>query len=329
MNRLRLIYLCALYGAIYFTANWLHPTMVSAQEVPTTLAIVPAIIERRVDPGHSGSFKISLYNKGSQSQPVKVYAQTFSTKGSEGQLTFGDAGNAAFAAGSWMQPEVDSLVVAPNDHQDVIIRYDVPIGAEPGGHYASIMFEQVLPTSDSPASRVQMAARLAGLVLMTVNGDIIEAGQLLGATPGSDCSAVVCGFKAPGYVDHGPVPFTFTFNNTGNIHVKPKGSITIKQFGRTVATLPVDDKIVLPHSQRTFTTTWTKRLLIGPYVADLHLNYGTKNYALNASTSFWAIPWQLILIAVLLLLAMAVVILMRKYHQVQRLVQEKQVRLRK
>jgi hypothetical protein len=210
-------------------------------------------------------------------------------------------------------------VLPPEGQQTVTATIAVPLNAEPGGHYASVLFEQMVQDVPSQRSHVSVAARLASLLFLTVSGNVVEAGQILGATPGSPCSAVVCGFKAPKFVDHGPVPFSFIFNNTGNVHVRPKGTITISHDGKQVAVLPIDDRAVLPTSQRLFETKWDQVVLAGKYTAKLHLVYGSKNYTLDATTTFWAFPWQVVLgVALVILLGMGV-FLSRKYFHVQRL----------
>jgi hypothetical protein len=156
-------------------------------------------------------------------------------------------------------------------------------------------------------------------LFLTVDGDVVEAGQILGATPGSQCSAVVCGFKVPEFVDKGPIPFSFIFNNTGNVHVRPKGTITIEHGGKTVATLPIEDRAVLPNSQRLFKATWDQVVLTGKYTAKLHLVYGSNNYTIDMQSTFWAFPWQIALGLVAVLLIIMGIFLSRKYYSVKRL----------
>src|SRR5690606_2559111 len=191
----------------------------------------------------------------------------------------------------------------PNGEQAVEVMVNVPDNAEPGGHYGSILFEQIIPQPTSGKnSEVQVATRMVSLVYFTVSGDIIEAGQVLGATDGDNSTAVVCGLSVAKFFDHGPVPFEFLFTNTGNVHVRPKGTITIRQFGREVAKINVEDRAVLPNSQRKFTTNWDRQFLIGPYEATLDLVYGTRNNTITAKASFWAFPWQVALAIVLIIL---------------------------
>ncbi len=286
----------------------------------TTFTLTPALKELKVNPGYTGQFTLTLLNHSQAAVPFKVYTRNFLADGIDGKITFGDDDSSSYAAGDWLIPATDSILLNPGGEQQVSVAVSVPANAEPGGHYASVLFEQILPQGvASKNSQVQVATRMTALIYFTVSGDIVEAGQILGAKSGQACSAVVCGLEVQPFFDHGPIPFHFIFNNTGNIHVRPKGTITISQFGHEVAKIPVPDRAVLPNSQRKFTTTWDKGLVIGPYQAKLHLVYGSKNYELTAATTFWAFPWQIALGVALLALLIAAIILSRKYFRVKRL----------
>src|SRR5665811_1832856 len=68
-----------------------------------------------------------------------------------------------------------------------------------------------------------------------------------------------------------PDGFEIAFKNTGNVHLVPYGTITIKNmFGKVIQTLPVDAYFVLPDSTRYREIMWTKDFSIGP-VSYTHL----------------------------------------------------------
>jgi hypothetical protein len=314
---LRVILIVGLSAAIMGATG---ESVVAQTSSATTFQITPALQELKVDPGYTGSFAVTLVNKSAETVPFKVYSRNFMAQGIDGQITFGDDDSSSYAAGDWLVPSTTDVVVGANEEQKIEVVVSVPANAEPGGHYASILFEQVLPASQmGKNSQVQVATRMAAMVYFTISGEIVEAGQILGATPGDNCTGLVCGFSTESFFDHGPVPFSFIFTNTGNVHVRPKGTITIYQYGREIAKINVEDRAVLPNSQRKFTAEWDKQLLIGPYEAKLHLVYGSNNYTIDAATSFWAFPWQIALGVVIVILIVGAIFLSRKYHRVKRL----------
>jgi hypothetical protein len=306
---------------LLFSSWLLQPTAASAADNPNgvTFTISPALVDKKVKPGQSFDITLTLTNHSQKAQPFKAYTKNFAAKSLDGQVTFGDENITSFAASTWISLDQPSILLPPGGKQSVVATITVPTNAEPGGHYASVLFEQMVQDVPSQSSHVAIAARLAALIFLTVDGDIREAGQILGATPGSACSAVVCGFKAPRFLDVGPVPFSFIFSNTGNVHVRPKGTITIYQGKQKVATLPIEDRAVLPNSQRIFETKWDRVVLSGHYTAKLHLVYGSKNYTLDATTDFWAFPWQIVLGLAITAVLVYGIFLSRKYFRVKRL----------
>lgn len=299
---------------------WLFSS-VPAQAQTTTFEITPALINLSVDPGDQKVFDITLHNRSQTSQAIRAYTRNFSTKGIEGEITFADDNTMSYAAASWLHLSATELIIPANGQEKITAQLIVPPQAEPGGKYASVLFEQIVADSGAGIrdSQVNVATRMSTLIFLTVSGDVIEAGQVLAANANGQCSNVVCGLQAPSFVDKGPLDFQFIFNNTGNVHVRPRGYITITQFGRQVARLTVDDRAVLPNSQRRFVTQWQRSLLLGPYQAELHLTYGTNSYTLTETTNLWAFPWQGALVLGLVAVVVTGLVLSRKYFRLQRL----------
>ncbi len=287
----------------------------------TTFQITPALKEIKVDPGDQGNFDISLFNKSGEAQAVRVYVRNFSAKGTNGELTFADDNSMSYAAAEWVHLSTSNLLIPADDSATVTVQYIVPPQAEPGGKYASVMFEQISQPdmNSSRDSKVVVTSRMVSLLYFTVSGDIIEAGQLLGDSGDGRCTAVVCGFSVPSFLDKGPVPFQFIFSNTGNVHVRPKGTITISQFGREIAKIPVEDRAVLPNSQRQFASEWQRNLIIGPYQAELNLVFGSNNYSIKTQASFWAFPWQAAVVVGVIAVVVVGLLLSRKYYRLKRL----------
>lgn len=298
---------------------WSLPVAAADDPNTATFTISPALIDKKVNPGDSFETTITIINRTDTPQPMRVYTKNFAAQNLEGEITFGDEDITSYAAASWITLDQPSILLEPKGSVDVKAMVSVPKNAEPGGHYASVLFEQMIQDAPSQTSHVAIAARLAALMFITVSGDVREAGQVLGARPGSKCSAIVCGFTAPKFLDKGPVPFSFIFDNTGNVHVRPKGQITIWQGKTKVATLPIEDRAVLPDSQRLFETKWDRIVLSGHYTAKLHLVYGTNNYTIDEQTDFWAFPWQVVLAIVIIITIALAIFLSRKYFHVQRL----------
>ncbi len=144
------------------------------------------------------------------------------------------------------------------------------------------------------------------LVFLNVPGDARTEGSL-------------ASFDAPPIVSHLPEVFATRVHNSGQTTLVPTGSIVVtNMFGAESAqlTLNPDNARVLEGSTRRFETTWQKTEVpnetpeivrewknfgFGYYRATLALQIG-EGQTINAQTTFWVIPWQLILTAVILIL---------------------------
>ena len=94
-----------------------------------------------------------------------------------------------------------------------------------------------------------------------------------------------------------PEGFEIAFKNSGNVHLVPYGTISIRNlFGTTVKTLPVDAYFVLPDSIRYREVKWDEGFSIGRYTANLSLNKGYATEYENDKLAFWVLPWKILLI---------------------------------
>ncbi|MCX6798445.1 MAG: hypothetical protein NTX66_04530, partial [Candidatus Falkowbacteria bacterium] len=144
---------------------------------------------------------------------------------------------------------------------------------------------------------------------------------------------------------HLPVEIAFRFLNNGNIHLKPKGDIIIRNLlGGKVAAVPANDKEarVLPKQIRQFFATWQKQepeltagalgwwqkfwaefqaeqtnFAFGRYTAQLNLIYGQDKTASTARLAFWVIPWALLMVYLILLVILLIIVgrLFRMYNR--------------
>lgn len=299
------------------------------------LTVSPAILELSIDPGQTITKEITLFNEGAA--PVQLYASTqdFEAAGEGGQPKFlpkpVNANEAS--ASNWITVAPSQIVVDPGKFIKTEFTVSVPLNADPGGHYVAVFWGIQPPTVSGPAA-VAVGAKIGSLILIGVTGDIKESGQLKEFTL----------LKGKVYT-HLPVEFAFRFNNDGNIHLKPKGEIIIRNLlgGKAGAVLANDKEArVLPKQTRQFFTSWQKQEVelstaklglwqkfwsefqaeranyaFGRYSAQLSLIYGSDQKSAAAKTAFWVIPWALIIIYLILLIVLLIIIgrLFRTYNR--------------
>jgi hypothetical protein len=296
---------------------WL-PATAAAEDTPVTLGISPAISDIQINRGQTLHREITLDNKAAEPVAVRVYAENFEASDPYGAVSFNTDSTKQYSASSWLKLGNQNLVLNPRERQTLTFSISTPADAEPGGHYAAIFFEPVAAASSTNTSSIGISQRVGALLFITVGGNNTEQGSVLGAQTSGTCSGLQCSFKTDTLREWGPVPFTFSFQNTGNVHVKVSGKITITDiFGRKIGEVPIDEKTVLPGSSRAFEATWLREVLLGKYTAKLTLTYGSQRRTETAAISFWVIPWRAILGGALAIGATVLVIYLirrRKNH---------------
>ena len=155
---------------------------------------------------------------------------------------------------------------------------NIPANGEPGGHYGSILFRGV-PPSTGPSSGVGISGRVGSVVLVEVSGKTQKTGSIESFTgPGS-------------FLSHGPANFTFKVKNTGNTHFNPDGKITLTGPFIGTIVVPFESRIVFPDYDRTFTASWGNFYGFGPITANLNINIPDSG-AQSATLTFFMFPWQ-------------------------------------
>ena len=145
-----------------------------------------------------------------------------------------------------------SLTVAPHSTQKMQFRVTIPNSATPGGHYGAVMFKN---QDSATGSQIQFEKKIASIILLTVSGAISE--NLALNSSGITINQISSGSNAGGGTSFNPnsiidtipwyqslfgtlqndstqqplndfgVNFQIPIKNTGNVHIRPKGKITL------------------------------------------------------------------------------------------------------
>ncbi|MEI7604116.1 MAG: hypothetical protein WCJ19_03790 [bacterium] len=211
---------------------------------------------------------------------------------------------------SWITVDKQKFAVAKGETVELNYTIQVPVDAEYGGKYATIAFERN-KQSDDPESQVAIQIRLQFPILLNVEGNKQE-------------KLDVIDFKTDkSFYEDANVAFSTVVKNSGNVHVAPFGDIKVEGgwfgAGQTIEFNPgykEDYGYILPDKNvtRKFNTEWkTGDIKFGPYKATLIMQYGTDNAitTVTANTSFWIVPWKLIL-TILGVLVLIVAVLVAK-----------------
>jgi hypothetical protein len=289
-------------GAVILTA--LFPLSAEAQVI-RGLEVTPFLIELDVPKGGTITSQIDLTNRSSEPLLITAAPRDF-LPGEDGQPEFvpdTEINDKTFSLSSWVTLEAsDRFTINPGQTVTVPFKVSPPINAEQGTHYGALLFTYISQAADGNLSEVQQSI---GTILLVYYGQTRESGVV----------DLITDNKL--YWQADKVTLTNLFQNIGNVHVKPKGEVYIKNlFGQTVATPFVnrDAANVLPRTNRGFVSTWyPSSLSFGPYFVETKIIYGPNRLEAKDRVIIWILPWYLVL-ATFFILAIIIWVIFHGRH---------------
>lgn len=268
-------------------------TQVNAQET-TGISISPVTFELTANPGDVLTNNLKVYNPTDSIIGMKMEVEDFTVVGEMGEVRIKPAETETYSLARWITAEPDEFILEPKEQKFVSFTINIPENAEPGGHYGSILATTKRIISEE-ISGPSIAQKVGALVLLTVSGETKE-------------ELIVKDFSCSSFSEYGPIKFSIRFENTGTVHVRPKGFVTITDWqGKKAADVVFPQNNVIPGAIRKIETSWDKKWLAGRYTATLIGNYGTANIPINPTVvTFWVIPWK---ISLAVLLALIIIII--------------------
>lgn len=305
-----ILYTCILIVTIVFFCCDINKTF--AKLPGEGLTISPPISELTLLPGQSSENIIKINNPTSSIVEVYPKVMNFSSRGENGDPTFSSATDEGqqYSLANWISFSDAKLALTPE--QDIEFKYtiSVPTNAEPGGHYGVVFFVSEPPEVSESQTQVAISSMLGSLILVKVPGDIKE-------------ELILREFSSNVFYLKMPANLTTRIENIGNIHLKPRGDIVIKNmFGSQKTTLDVNPKKgnILPESIRRFDTDFSgSKFSIGRYSANLNVQYGEGNKTLSGKLTFWVIPWWFIVIFVLVITLIIILIVRARKKKERRM----------
>ena len=285
---------------LLITGLSLFPKTTLAQSTIGVSAIPPRL-EINIKPDETITKIIKVRNESNSERVINTKASDFivtDNKGTPIQVETNEENN-RWAASSWIQVSPSSLKLKPGETKSLTVVVMAPKDALPGGHYAMILSnpENVGSLSSTGAS---VQSNVGTLIYVTVAGDVKQDAQIQN-------------FTAPNFSEFGPIDFKSTIKNLSDIHIKPVGAITIKNFlGGQTAKLSITDTNIFPYTSRDFTNTLNRKWLFGRYKAEINAAYGTAGGVATAVIFFWVIPWRLIALLIAAAAIVTAIILINK-----------------
>lgn len=294
--------------AVGFMARPVH-----AAEGEFSLQVYPSPMVATVKPAQSTTLELKIRNAGTAPEDLTIAPRAFKIDSKTQQLQISTDQVPDIA--SWITFSAARFSVQPGQTFTQSITLKIPANA--GFSYA---FSFVIKRTNQQASKSGRSLEPTVAVFALINVD----------RPGAVRALEVTHFAASkGTYDYLPASFDIDFKNTGNTIVQPSGNIFIQRGSddaNPIATLAVNQSggYILPGSTRTLRVTWddgfqviTKKpqangsqkeeltwnwdklskIRFGKYTAKLVAVYddGHRDVPLQAETTFWVFPWQMLL----------------------------------
>lgn len=288
----------------------------------SAVTVTPLKFDMNLNPGDIKQGEIKVINETNERQTYYASVQNFVASGEEGQQTFLEE-TEKLGLVRWIGLEKTSVTLDPGKSANFKWVINLPKDAEPGGHYAALFFST--QPDNVQGKGVGVGGRVGILFLVNVAGNVREEAKVesfqtvIGEDPQTAVPAT--------WTNRLPVGFELRIRNSGSVHFKPTGTISIQgMFGKmqTIQLNP-NDSAVLPDTIRKIRSSWGPRglakggflqelgnewegMAFGKYTAKVDAKYGLSNQALSAETSFWVLPWRLGIVS-LAILAILVLLL--------------------
>lgn len=274
------------------------------------IGIFPPILEITATPPASAQSLISLQNQNETPHNFQITVRPFKQSSqNNGQIEYPQ--NIDFQGPDPFlrqkihffdgENEIQTIRLEPLESKDIIMQIDLDKNSPLGDYYFSVIFVTE-PEQGENISNTKLPAGIATNVLLSIG-------------PKGDTTGFIQNFKTPIFLEHGPVPFTVSIENTSDHFIIPEGRINIKNiFGQPVAKLDLLPQYILSGSRRYLIdqnqasasaellstiqslkqsqpiVVWPEKLLLGVYTADLRISLGEKGPILKQTIVFFAFP---------------------------------------
>ncbi len=279
-------------AAIFFFVGWVFLPVISTQASESlTLSVTPPLFQITVKPGEEWVGLLKVVNVNPYDLTVYAVVTGFRGADEEGHGAFvplqESEKDGSFNLAQWIEVQKELIVIARESSVQIPITLRVPPNAEPGGYYAAVLVGTQPGEEASRGAVIRVSSFVSSIVFVRIVGKVKESGLI------RDFFVNKRLFSAP------ETELTLRFENTGNVHLQPRGEIAIYNMrGRLRGKLTVNDSgefgNVLPASVRKFTYIWKgdlEMLDFGRFRAVATLNFGNnEKQNVFAETYFWIVP---------------------------------------
>jgi len=214
------------------------------------IGVDPTVTEISLSPGKKKAGKFTVINDGSEAIQVKVEGEEWGRK-------------IGVPVTSWLDVKPLEFELGPGETRRVKYRIEIPEEAK-GELMAMVFFGSIAPAGGG----VGIQTRFGVSIYVTIEGtEVVEADieKIDVARYGNETS------------DNYGINFGITVENKGNVHIRPKGKISVEDWeGNMVKEVDIFYGFpVFPLAKRTFPANWKGGVIpTGKYRAKAIMSYG-------------------------------------------------------
>lgn len=214
------------------------------------IQISPLTFDFKVEDSKTQSGTVTITNLNDEVLSYVIEVENFADVNEQGAPSFAgklvEGGNTTLA--DWFTfdgPKEGTL--EPKKSQAINFSIEIPVGADPGGHYVAVFAREVKKNAEGK-TELGVASRVGSLVLVTVPGYVTR-------------TAAISDFVFPKFVWKGPVDFTLKVKNTGTAHFDSTATAELVPIAGQTVSVDLGTHTLIPNtsSGRDYKGTWTKK----------------------------------------------------------------------
>jgi hypothetical protein len=253
---------------------------------------------------------VELFNRSSQSAAFEVYAADATGTTLGGSLIYDQGTQKPKDIGTWetfyaskAQPSATQASFVMGSGNGVIEPFTVtvPSFATPGDHTGGLVVQVGVPTVNAKGQRVTIYSRIALAIEVRVTGPLKEGVQIQSISTSVNNSVNPFGT--------GSAAISYSVANTGNVKISGTQLVNASGIFGSASVKPPQLPTILPGDSVRVTTTVGGLYPAGPFTAKVTVTPSWPKSApqeslsllvVTASASFFAFPWALIVLILLL-----------------------------
>lgn len=262
----------------------INPDPVAAQKETSGLTLSPPFKEITLkNEASQSSYFIEITNQTSKGQILYLSVVDFGSLNESGGVAFlgteREILERKYSLASWVSLEKDTLEVESGKAQKIKVTIINKESLSPGGHYAAVV--ATLNSGKEESRNISLNAAFASLIFVKKTGGEIYRLDLIEKEIHSNL------FNLPDKID-------LRFQNRGNVHVVPRGTVTVADSKGTIISRGIinpESGIILPESFRLYQTVLDRLnlpLLPGFYALNIQYRYeGREDFTRDSSAFFY------------------------------------------